>query len=118
MTKKITKIKLPKSKVPKGMVNQSLSLQAMQATEGWAVMLQNLLLNIEYLEECILEKKQDDMPLNDLEIDRLRDKRGFLKELVEMPQKYAEKLADGTAKPENFDPYYNDVKELIRERKK
>jgi len=112
-----TKIKFPKQKVPKGAVNQSLALQAMQATEGWAIMQQNMLDNIEYLEECILEKKQDNVTLDDLEVDRLRDKRGFLKELVNMPAKFAEKLETGTATKENYDPYFADAKELIKSRK-
>jgi len=67
------KIKIIKSKVPDGIINQALALQSMQATEGWAIVQKNILDNIAYLEECILEKEQDGMPLNDLAVDRLRD---------------------------------------------
>jgi hypothetical protein len=113
----VKKIKIIKSKVPNGIINQALALQAMEATEGWAIMKKNTLDNIEYLEECILEKKQDGMPLNDLAVDRLRDKRGFLKELVNLPEKFAKKLETGKASTEDFDPYFSDVKELIKNRK-
>ena len=111
------KIKIIKSKVPDGIINQALALQSMQATEGWAIVQKNILDNIAYLEECILEKEQDGMPLNDLAVDRLRDKRGFLKELVNLPEKFASKLENRTANTESFDPYFSDVKELIKSRK-
>ena len=111
------KIKIIKSKVPNGVINQALALQAMEATEGWAIIQKNILDNIAYLEECILEKEQDGIPLNDLAVDRLRDKRGFLKELISLPEKFAKKLETGKSNTENFDPYFSDVKELIKSRK-
>lgn len=111
------KIKIIKAKVPNGIINQAMALQAMSSSEGWAIMQKNILDNIEYLEECILEKEQNNIPLNDLEVDRLRDKRGFLKELINLPQKFAEKLESGSKTTENFDPYFSDVKELIKSRK-
>ncbi|EKE25617.1 MAG: hypothetical protein ACD_5C00095G0001 [uncultured bacterium] len=117
MAKQIIKIKRPKIKAPEGAVNQSLALQAMIHTEGWALMRQNMEKNIEYLEECILDKAQDGTPLNDLQVDRLRDKRGFLRELLNMPDKYADKLEMGGKAAENFDPYFSDAKDLIRSRK-
>lgn len=118
MKKKIVKVKIPKSKVPASMQAQVFALTALQATEGWAIMLKSMLENIEYLEECILSKMQEGQELNDLEIDRLRDKRGFLKDLIDMPAKYAKKLEEGSATPENFDPYYKNVKDLISDRKR
>ena len=116
--KELVKIRRPKAKVPVGISNQAVALQNMTATEGWALMQANMQLNIELLEECILEKMQDEVPLTELAVDRLRDKRGFLKELLNMPAKYAAKLEGNNQETENFDPYFTDVKDLINSRKK
>lgn len=96
----------------------AMDLETLQATPGWAVILRICEGNIEALDQMIIEKKDGAEILTELEVDRLRDKRGYLKELMETPAAYIEKITQENVVPEDFDPYWKDAETMIAARKK
>lgn len=97
---------------------QARALQEMSLTQGWGIMVKMMQKNIDFLAECIISKEQHGEKLDDLQVDRLRDKHSFLKELMNMPHKFAEKLLQKAPDEEEFDPYYKEAKDLINDRKR
>lgn len=96
---------------------QVLDLENLISMSGWAIIVGIMDRNIEALEESILEKEQFGISLTEKDVDRLRDKRGYLIELKETPSKYIAKIArEGTA-PEEFDPYHTNAQDIINSRK-
>lgn len=98
-----------------------LTLQAGIASEFWGIIMQIAQANIVLLEKQIISKIDEETKksLSDLEIDRLRDKRGYLIELTKTPENYIELLRKkGNVAPTNFDPYYTDPKDIIADRRK
>ncbi len=96
-----------------------LALKALIAQPGWAIITRICKGNIKYLASQIIEKRDGETGriLTEDEVDRLRDKRGYLKELKDTPEKYIERLESGYVEPEQYDPYYNDPKDIINDRK-
>ncbi len=117
MAKKITKKKKNKLKgfSPEETI---MDLEMLLSSPGWAVVMKICEGNIEDLNQMIIEKMEGKEILTEAEVDRLRDKRGYLKELMETPQNYIEHLSENTTKPEDFDPYFKSAKELIASRRK
>jgi hypothetical protein len=95
-----------------------MQLQALMLSDGWRIVRRVTDENIRLIEEQILEKRIGNTILTDEDVDRLRDKRGFLKDLAEFPERFIGRLQKKTVKPEEYDPYYHDAKELIKERRK
>lgn len=86
-------------------------LRAGQASAFWAILAEVTRENIEVLEAQILDKVSNEEghenePLSDLEVDRLRDKRSAMVELLALP---ASMISDMTIEDpeadENFDPF-------------
>lgn len=95
-----------------------VQLETLMFSEGWQIVRRVTDENIRVIEVQILEKRDGATDLNDEEVDRLRDKRGFLKDLAEFPEKFIKMLQKKTISPEEYDPYYSDAQELIKDRKK
>jgi len=69
------------------------------------------------LDQQILDKRtMDGEPLNDLECDRLRDKRGYLKEIGDTPQSILDRIRQDNNEPGDADPYPKTAQELIEMR--
>jgi len=90
------------------------ALTALQASEGWAIILKVLNENIAYLEKAILEKKDpaSGEGLDDKEIDDARYKRSLNIDLRDTPQNYIRIVRDSGQEPENYDPYPRTKKEV------
>jgi hypothetical protein len=117
--KKIMTVPLPKPKA-EDMTAETMiiQLQALMLSDGWQIVRKVTNENIRVLEEQILEKRDGKVELTEEQVDRLRDKRGFLKDLAEFPERFISILQQKAVKPEEYDPYYSDAKELINERRK
>jgi len=96
-------------------------LQVMQATAGWAIMIQIIENQLIILNEMILNKTHngriDGQEISDKDVDELRHKRGYLIDLRDTPQRYINTLQTEDVQPESFDPYFKDAKEIISHRK-
>ncbi len=117
MKKQIKKIKIKKEKLVVDNDNKAaetiIALQQMISTEGWRIMKQIFDENIECLETQIIEKKDGEGKiLTELETDRLRDKLGYLKEVIKTPETYIARFAPQDTRKENFDPYFKSMLEL------
>ncbi|MFH1559019.1 MAG: hypothetical protein ABIC19_00660 [Patescibacteria group bacterium] len=119
MTKKTTQ-KLKKMKETVSPEDQIVYLEDLQSSHGWQIITRICEGNIEYLDKMIIKKKDSETgeELTDKEVDRLRDKRGYLVELMETPKNFIEKLTQSNIPPEEFDPYYKDAKDIVEARKK
>jgi hypothetical protein len=96
---------------------QLTALQVLEATQGWQIIVKNITDNIELLDRQILEKMNDDgEPLTDLDCDRLRDKRGYLREIGTTPQTIMARLKMSVPGIDNGDPYPKSVNDLIEMR--
>ena len=98
-----------------------LTLQAGMASELWGIIMQIAQANVSTLEAQIISKvvnEQSKTEFSDLEIDRLRDKRGYLIELMKTPEKLIGKLQHSEITIEEFDPYYKTAKDVIADRRK
>lgn len=96
-------------------------LQVMQATAGWAIMVQIIDKQLLILNDMIINKthngREDGTAITDADVDELRHKRGYLIDLRDTPQRYIETLQSTDIQPEEFDPYFKDAKEIIASRK-
>jgi|GEM_PF-5090669 hypothetical protein len=84
-------------------------LQALFLTRGWNIVVDNHEKNIRLLEKQIIEKIDlDGKPLSDQEIDRLRDRRGCMEDLINAPKEIIAALQKDDSEPEqeDFDPYH------------
>lgn len=113
-------IKTRKAKAPTDTGRIVLALQAMAATEGWAIIVRICESNIEYLEKAIISKcdPQTKTILSDSEVDNLRAKHDYLVELKNTPENYRKALTKIDIAPENFDPYFQTAEDVIEARKK
>lgn len=97
-------------------------LQVMQATAGWAIMVQIIGKQLIILNEMILNKtsdgREDGPVISDADVDELRHKRGYLIDLRDTPQRYINTLQTEDVQPEDFDPYYKNANDIIKDRKK
>jgi len=86
-------------------------LRAGQASQFWAILAEVTRENIEVLEAQILDKVSNEEghenePLTDLEVDRLRDKRSAMVELLALPSSMiAGMTREDSEAEEDLDPY-------------
>lgn len=86
-------------------------LRTGMSTQFWALLCELSEENIAYLDEQIISKisleyGDDGKQLTDLEVDRLRDKRSAMVELMLLPQRMIENLSkEGDNEEEDLDPY-------------
>lgn len=108
-----------KAKAPVDSGRIVLALQALVATEGWAVIVRVCQGNIEHLEKAIIDKRDPETKavLSEVEVDLLRAKRDYLVELRDTPANFSKKLQSEAVTPEEFDPYYKTAEDVIRERR-
>lgn len=97
-------------------------LQVMQATSGWAIMIQIIESQLTTLNDMILNKtangREDGGAITNEDVDELRIKRGYLIDLRDTPQRYIQTLQTEDVQPEDFDPYYKSFIDIIDSRKK
>lgn len=95
------------------------ALEQLKMTEGWKVVCQVIDGNIEALEAQILDRKDaaTGRVLTEAEVDQLRDKRGYLLEVRETPDKYILHLRRTDDPGESFDPYAKTPAETILARR-
>jgi hypothetical protein len=89
-------------------------LTALLHTSGWAILKKIFNQNIEVLERQIIKKidGQTGKELTDIEVDRLRDKLGYLEEVIGTPENYIKQLKESDVEPENFDPFFSSMSEM------
>ncbi len=124
MKKKIVKKAVakrpPRKKIDSPMVFENansngaiiLALEDLRHHPGWKILTQLWDQNVADLEQSIIYKMQGEVALSDIEVDRLRDKLGYLRNVIETPNKYVIMLRRSDTPPKNFDPYAVDVKEI------
>lgn len=114
--KKITAKKKKAIKRVKPVGNDSVitALQDLQASEGWAILVNNLEANVKYLEMQIVDKVDSyNNEITEEEVDRLRDKREFMRDLLKTPQTFINQLANEVdTGSDHLDPYHTDIKEM------
>ena len=95
------------------------SLESLQASSGWAIIVGILKDNIAYLEKCIIDKKDpvSNEFLDGEEIELARTKRSLNNDLLNTPKNYIEELNKAEAVPEDFDPYYKTNQEIERDKR-
>lgn len=83
------------------------SLRAMLASAGWRIMRESIDANVALLTEQIVEKVDaaTGKEFTDEQVDRLRVRLGYLKELGEMPETMIAGLTSVSAPETNHDPY-------------
>lgn len=90
-------------------------MMQLQACAGWLLLRQIMVGNIAVLEGMILDRvdPQTGKALTDAELDKVRDKRGIMKEMIEKPQQLIEMFKKQTGKTiETYDPYAVDVRQF------
>lgn len=82
------------------------ALENLKSAPGWVFLAQVFGENIKFLENQIITKiGSDNLPLSDQDVDKLRDKHAYLKELLEKPDFFLKKLRVSETVEENLDPY-------------
>ncbi len=84
------------------------ALMALQANEGWAIVLQVLKENKEYLERMLI-KGVDGITgekLTELEVNEARFKLELTEEFINTPENYIKQLGMETEDVVDFDPYF------------
>lgn len=81
-----------------------------QTTQFWAELCAITQDNIEVTEAMILDKIDlNGQAISDADVDRLRDKRDVLKELLDLPEVLIKELSvEDDEKEENYDPFAPD----------
>ena len=82
-----------------------VALESLKGNAGWQFLTQVLEANVKYLNNCILEKKDGEIILEEKDLDVMRDKYRFINELLEKPDMFIKKLKSPEIEPENLDPY-------------
>lgn len=81
------------------------ALESLKQNVGWIFITQVLEANKEILGNQIIAKEQDGKVLSDSEVDILRYKYSYLKELLEKPDFYLKQLRVEPTQPDSLDPY-------------
>lgn len=82
-----------------------VALESLKGNAGWQFLTQVIQGNIDYLAERIITKMDGEVKLEEKDIDLLRDKHAYLKELLEKPDMFIKKLKSNPEVEENLDPY-------------
>lgn len=95
------------------------ALMALQATQGWALILQVLVENKEYLERLIISAidPETGLKLEPAAQDEARYKLKLVEELMNTPAGYIEALKQADGGPVEFDPYAKSTSDMISARK-
>lgn len=110
---KVKKVKAPSVSQEAKMVQMAKDLTGLVYHPGWMVLKEINENNIEFLDEQIIRKTDPEgKPINEVDCDRLRDKRNYLEELMETPMKFIAKMKQDGQIPESFDPYFKSVGEI------
>lgn len=84
-----------------------MALESLKQNIGWMFLTQVLEENIRVMEENILNKYDENGAIiSEDELDKLRNKRSFYKELLEKPDFYMKKLKTPNVVENSLDPYY------------
>jgi len=86
-----------------------VALENLKASGGWQFLTQVFEKNIEYIGNQIITKLGDDgKPITEDQVDRLRDRYSYLKELLAKPDHFLKILRADTKKEsrDEHDPYY------------
>lgn len=107
-------VKTPKSVVPTDVANIIGAINSLQASTGWAIMLEIMNDNVKYLEKCIIDKFDplSKSELTDKDIEFLRVKRTLNIDLRDTPQNYIKNLTASGKVPENYDPYFQSADDI------
>jgi len=114
--KRIMTVKLPKPEAPSAVENVVGSLASLQASTGWALIVKILNDNISYLEQAIINKIDplSKEPLTEKEVEEARLKRSLSIDLRETPANYSKQVKDTGEVPEEFDPYFKTMSEVLK----
>lgn len=83
-----------------------LALESLKVNAGWIFLMQLFAENKRVLAEMIIEKKDiDGKAINEEQADEARYKHGYLKELMDTPEKYINQLTDHKTDIDENDPY-------------
>lgn len=83
-----------------------VALESLKGNAGWQFLTQVLEKNIEYIQKCVMTKKDGEVKLEEKELDVMRDKYEYLKELLEKPDMFIKKLKGNDDTGDNgLDPY-------------
>lgn len=90
------------------------ALRDLQESEGWQIVVNNFKANIAYLESIILDKVDaTGEAIEEMEVDRSRDKREFMKDLMNTPATFITQLEQSPENTvEDLDPYHSSVVEM------
>lgn len=108
------------SETPEKQVQMIGQLRDLKNNEGWKILMRVFDNNIKHLEDLILDGLWlDGKPASESQMDRLRDKRGYMKDLRKSPDNLIKQLDQ---QPETvvdeLDPYYTDMKQVNIDREK
>jgi hypothetical protein len=82
------------------------AIESLKQNAGWHFLVQVFNENIKVLSEQIISKQDEyGKPLNDAQIDELRMKYSYLKELLEKPDSFVKTLSRTDEGTPNLDPY-------------
>lgn len=110
MPKKAQKLKKPTVENDAEALTMRGAMEQLKITQGWSILMRAMAGNLKSLEIQILDKTDDKgKSLDDLEVDRLRDKRGYLVELQKFPERIIEESKRSEFVIEDLDPYAKKV---------
>lgn len=81
------------------------ALDSLKQNAGWQFMSQILEENKKVLAKQIIDKEVDGKILSEVEVDNLRSKYGYIRELLEKPDYYIKQLRKENVTNDNLDPY-------------
>ena len=91
---------------------QEAALRQLGGSPGWLLLVETMGANLAVLANAIITKEQDGKALTDAEVDKLRDKHGYLTELMAMPDKLIGHLKKTVGDADDFDPFFKDVRQM------
>ena len=86
------------------------AIESLKQNQGWYLLVQTQEREIELIEKSIIGKTENGTTLSDADIDLLRVKRGYLLDLIQMPDKLTAQLTIAPTEPYDPDPYSKEVK--------
>lgn len=118
MEKKTKKIDTPATPKKLSSAEQISALTVLQTSIGWAMLIEQLEFNKQYLEKAILERidPYTGETMKEEDVDDARRKRKLIIELMETPQKLKRHIEKSEgSEPVNFDPYESDPAALSKQ---
>ena len=82
------------------------ALEGLKVNEGWQFLVQTMTKNVEWLERRIIDKTDEQgEELEDADVEKYRLRHKYLKELLDKPDYFIQKLSTTEEKNPNLDPY-------------